>query len=185
MPASNLRRTHNGVYAWWEKDADLDLSYVGPLPERGHETCNHRHYLLTCKQYEYLLRRSGGRCEICHLPAEENTSGRLYIDHDPARGRWAVRGLLCRTCNATERFSHVVDARRYHESAWYWYVITAKDEPPIGALVRDHAERPWERTADGWVARFKLFQAEPPQTWDELVYRYGAHNLHVTCGVAA
>ena len=189
MQTPSLRQLPNGVYAWWEKDADVDLSHIGPLPAFGHEDCKHRYYLLTCKQYEYLLRRSSGRCEMCGLPWHENEFGRLYIDHDTALGRWAVRGLLCRRCNAVERFGWF-GARTYHANAWYLSELAAtgvplrRRQPRVGTIVLDFAYRPWRRTAAGWLPVEKRPRILWPHTWDELHFLYGPHNLHVVGGAA-
>lgn len=69
----------------------------------GHETCHHRTYLLSCDQFEALLARAGGRCELCSVPASDVVDGKLRIDHEHRIGLHAVRGLLCPTCNAHMR----------------------------------------------------------------------------------
>lgn len=79
-----------------------------------HAFClTHRQYRLNCADFEELIARATGRCEICGLPAERNHRGKLAIDHDHLLGRWAVRGLLCLSCN---QFMHQLreqrDARR-------------------------------------------------------------------------
>lgn len=67
----------------------------------GHETCNHKVYQLLCAEFEALLARANGRCEICQVPAEETAKGKLVIDHQygTAAGLGAVRGLICVACN--------------------------------------------------------------------------------------
>lgn len=63
-------------------------------------TCmTHKKYLLTCEDYDELVDRAGGCCEICLIAPEETAAGLLHIDHDHARGWGAVRGLLCGPCN--------------------------------------------------------------------------------------
>jgi hypothetical protein len=49
--------------------------------------------------YDQQLERQGGKCAMsdCNTKAEDNTFGRLYIDHDHTTG--APRGLLCNDCN--------------------------------------------------------------------------------------
>jgi hypothetical protein len=44
-----------------------------------------------------MYERASGRCEICGR-LEDDDCGLLCIDHDHGSG--AVRGLLCRKCNA-------------------------------------------------------------------------------------
>ncbi len=189
----SLPRIHNGVIAWWLIDAALDLSELGPLPDGGHETCAHRFYRLTCKDYEYLLRRSGGRCETCGLPGPENTTGKLYIDHDSDYGYWAVRGLLCRTCNSTLRYPWFGErGTRYLANAWYLQVLEragmlpgyVPPEPSLKAVVRDHSYRRWTRTRQGWTPH-TYRRVTRPQSWFDLVGRYGPHNLHIVHGGTA
>lgn len=50
-----------------------------------------RQYGITIEQYEKMLERCGGLCEICYK------SRKLHIDHDHKTGK--VRGLLCFDCN--------------------------------------------------------------------------------------
>lgn len=50
------------------------------------------HYGLNVEQWDALVLRAQGRCEICLVVLREP-----HIDHDHADGR--VRGLLCTSCN--------------------------------------------------------------------------------------
>jgi len=68
-----------------------------------HDTCHHRAYGLSCADFEQLLRRANGRCELCSTPAEQTPLGKLIIDHEQRIGMHAVRGLLCPACNAHMR----------------------------------------------------------------------------------
>lgn len=53
---------------------------------------------VTMEQYESMLEKVGGKCEICGAKPEENTmSHRIGIDHCHDTG--AIRGLLCKPCN--------------------------------------------------------------------------------------
>lgn len=63
---------------------------------KGHRGCvKHRNYHLTCVEYDRLILRSAGICDICcRLPKYW-----LVIDHDHRLGRRAVRGTLCERCN--------------------------------------------------------------------------------------
>lgn len=56
-----------------------------------------KRYGLTQEEYEALLVRSGGCCEICGVPEVSAPKGRLHIDHCHSTGK--VRGLLCQRCN--------------------------------------------------------------------------------------
>jgi hypothetical protein len=63
-----------------------------------------REYGMAAGDYAALLARQGGVCAICGAPpqrapqAHPEAAPILYVDHDHATG--AVRGLLCRSCNA-------------------------------------------------------------------------------------
>jgi hypothetical protein len=53
------------------------------------------HYGITKEKYATMLDKQGGKCAICRrFPGKQH----LQIDHNHTTG--AVRGLLCRTCNA-------------------------------------------------------------------------------------
>jgi hypothetical protein len=78
----------------------ISLAYFQlDLLNAGHVTCNHENYSLTCEQYERLLNRAKGHCELCGKPGFKSARGKLHIDHDHALGWHAVRGLLCNHCN--------------------------------------------------------------------------------------
>lgn len=66
--------------------------------ERVHKSCTHRKYRMSCQQIDELRAESGERCQICGR-LERYMLGILNIDHDHALGYWAVRGLLCPSCN--------------------------------------------------------------------------------------
>ncbi len=72
------------------------------IRSKGHETCNHKAYQLPCAEYEELLARADGRCEICRVAAAETVKGKLVIDHQygTSAGLGAVRGLVCVSCNS-------------------------------------------------------------------------------------
>lgn len=87
---------------------------------RGHASCYHVGYSLTCAEYNDLRRLAKGRCKVC-----TTETARLYIDHDHSIGQWAVRGLVCHRCNQHLR---LVDAgqckasasvARYLSNAWH------------------------------------------------------------------
>lgn len=98
----------------------------------AHETCHHATYRLDCHQYEELLARAQGCCEVCETEAHETPQGKLSIDHDRKLGYGAVRGLVCQQCNAhlgmVERGERPADERatEYLGRAWHLkYGITA------------------------------------------------------------
>lgn len=51
-------------------------------------------YNITLEQYEEMVRKRNGLCDICH---KQDLKHRLVVDHDHVTGE--NRGLLCRTCN--------------------------------------------------------------------------------------
>lgn len=70
--------------------------YRRPVTRR-HTSCFHTKYVLTCGEYDGLLRHADGYCTLCR---KRPRLGRpLNIDHDHALGQWAVRGLVCDRCN--------------------------------------------------------------------------------------
>jgi hypothetical protein len=156
---------------------------IGPV---RHDRCTHRNYLLTCSQYEALLNRAAGRCEICGLLASENPGGKLYIDHDHALGAWAVRGLLCQLCNTLLRSPESRTKLGYDTSAFHLALagetrLSEAVEPALMTVVRDHAQRPWQRDPEGWWPRFpRPAQHIYPVSWRRLISLYGPHNLRLS-----
>lgn len=192
VPLPNYRKYTNGRPVWWERDDHLDLDVYGPPVDHGHETCHHRNYRLTCGEYERLLRRAGGRCEICGRPDRENAKGKLHIDHDYEWGPWAVRGLLCHDCNSRERFPWMAQKRSpYIANAWYverlaelGVPLARPTEPPMGSRIADHRGLLWIHCKTGWVLQWKT-RSPTTKTWGGLLYKYGPHNLHVVRKAAA
>lgn len=72
-------------------------------PHRG---CRHLIYKLTCDEFDQLRERAQNRCEICGEGPKPTQRGMLFIDHDEMKGKWAVRGLLCVTCNSSLGLPH-------------------------------------------------------------------------------
>lgn len=56
---------------------------------------------ITHKEYDAMWAAQGGCCKICGIHASE-LSRALEVDHDHVSG--AIRGLLCRSCNAVLGF---------------------------------------------------------------------------------
>lgn len=152
---------------------------------RRHETCIHRRYVLTCKQYDELLLRSENRCEICSATAASQLWEKLCIDHDHGHGLWAVRGLLCQGCN---RFldqlprTHPAVAG-YLQNAWHLskgWPLDLPEEPPIGTRVMEPRRKVWVRIEDGWLRVNPHSRRAPIRMvipWQEIVHLFGAHNL--------
>ncbi len=83
-----------------------------PETPRPHWNCAHRNYRLTCGEFDQLRRRAGDKCEICRSGPMPGPRGMLFIDHDEMKGKWAVRGLLCNTCNSSLGLSHFAASRK-------------------------------------------------------------------------
>lgn len=154
------------------------------LPD--HEKCTrHRYYKLSCSQYEGLLRRSGGACEICRRPLARGTCGNLAIDH--CGMLWAVRGLLCNGCN--KRLGDGEDgwdkAAEYLANTWWKQQCAAaglplaqRPEPAVGSSIRNQFGIIWVHLSDaGWEARTQRNHNWTRRTWDDLFYYCGPHNL--------
>lgn len=117
------------------------LVYLDP-----HARCAHRRYKLTCDDYDDLAKKTDGRCGVCGAePA------RLIVDHDHNIGRWAVRGLICRRCNAllrdvdSGRVAPTPDVVTYLKAAWF----LTREEPASAVQAR----RPRRRDAPTMTAR--------------------------------
>ena len=65
--------------------------------------CHHFVYhRLTCDQYDELLARAGGHCEMCGTAESETGGQRLVVDHfqsGQSRIR-VIRGMVCDACNS-------------------------------------------------------------------------------------
>lgn len=82
-----------------------------------------KNYSISLEEYEYLVERAGGCCEICggegFLMRDWHKS-KLVIDHDHSTGD--VRGLLCHNCNRglglfQDKIENLETAIRYLERA--------------------------------------------------------------------
>lgn len=78
-------------------------------------TCQHFIYRMSCEDYEALIRRAGGRCEICR-----DVPKRAAIDHDHSVGEHGVRGLVCQKCNVN--LGHVDRGRKPADEATAAYL---------------------------------------------------------------
>lgn len=130
---------------------------------------------MTCEQYESLWARSGGRCEICGVRPEA-----LFIDHDATVGWWAVRRLLCVSCNTKLRDeAKTATEKAYMASAWYLTVLVpVPPEPSVGARVAGPFAGEWVHTDSGW-RRTRWANCAKPLTWSDMCRKYGAHNLTI------
>jgi hypothetical protein len=154
------------------------------LPD--HERCNsHRHYKLSCAQYEGLLAESGHACQICRRPARELKQRKLHIDH--CGSLWAVRGLLCISCNGRLRDGrHSPEWAAEYLAATWWERQCAvigvpagrSPEPPVGSAIRNQWGIVWINPGGGiWRTPNQGGHSWPGLFWPSLRDSYGPHNL--------
>lgn len=146
--------------------------------------CAHNTYRLDCSQYELLRADAGDRCQLCHIEPAETPQGYLVIDHDPKVGWWAVRGLVCSTCNTTRiPFEAPTDLtlRQFLANPWYQRTFGVgpelPPEPPQGTRAT-YRKRIWVHEDDRWYSQNGHLEPLEPQ-WKDLHYSYGAHNLQL------
>lgn len=120
----------------------LDLPAAIRVPRMRRTPCvghssRHWFYKLTCTDFDQLLKRSKGRCELCR-----DSARRVVFDHDHVLGLWAVRGLLCYSCNQdvivlerVQRNPHPLplysgEQRRYLAKSFYFRLARYGDLVP-------------------------------------------------------
>jgi len=156
----------------------------------GISTCRHTAYLMTCDQFDDLLKRSEQRCEICRRYGTETSHGQLYIDHDATRGMWAARGLLCGRCNSMlmHEKQFVPEVAAYLAAAWWRSmlaelgVVADPEEPPIGTVVYAGQCCHWKRDRKGWFCtcgRHRHRSSWQRRTWWELLRSFGPHRMRI------
>lgn len=93
--------------------------------------CLHRKYKLTCDEFNQLHDSDSSRCRICRVAEPDAPRGVLFIDHDLDLGYWAVRGLLCSTCNGLlgRELLAADDIAQYLADPWYVRVGRVDPEP--------------------------------------------------------
>lgn len=130
----------------WRSSAEAYLAkspLIFPAPQSQEKPPRRlREFGLSIDQYEWMLKITGDRCEICLNPETATFRGNprpLAIDHVPGTPRDApgvIRGLLCGICNT--RLS----------------ALENKIWRPLGeAYLERHAE--WERTGQSWKVLLK------------------------------
>ena len=184
---------------WWLIRRREETAAIGPgHAEWGGFCPTHERYLLDCAAFEQLWAHAEGRCEICR--AERPGAGQplLHIDHTPAVGEWAVRGILCGGCNSTVdhpgriRLDERQEAARlYLSEPWYLTILAAAGvdlqlpEPPPSSTIRGLKRRFWTRRDDGWHLRARPEAMTPGvRTWRWIYQRYGPHNIQLATEAA-
>jgi hypothetical protein len=87
-----------------ERYARMCLSLYPGVRERALNRLAKTSYVLTTAEREELLKKQGGVCANSSCAAQDDDTSRwtrLATDHDHAAADDAVRGLLCRRCNAS------------------------------------------------------------------------------------
>jgi len=129
---------------------------------------------------------------ICRRAGHETGHGFLCIDHDPFVGQWAVRGLLCSSCNGRLSMSPGwrPEAIAYLADPWYLRRFTElgisidlSAEPPIGSSAHTGRNR-WKRTRRGWECQSRL-GPHRAISWNDLHRRYGPHMINVALPLPA
>jgi Recombination endonuclease VII len=148
----------------------------------------HRHYKLSCDQFDALHAESDGRCQICRRLPEDTSHRMLCIDH--SGWLWRVRGLLCGTCNST--LGVMKDnwnlGRDYIARPWWrrecerlGLPADRVPEPDIGSAIRNQFGLVWARVhaepGRDWEMPTQRGQHRMPMRWNALYDDYGAHNL--------
>lgn len=146
--------------------------------------------MLGCSQFEQLLARSTQKCEICGAPGIAGPGrNKLHIDHDHTYPRWAVRGLLCHSCNSALSESAVKAgapwAADYLANSWWvkecerlGVPMEMASEPDHGALIVDQFDVPWLREGDGlWRPRGRGRPGISSATWKWLYRMRGPQNM--------
>lgn len=162
--------------------------HIAPLA--GITTCRHTDYLMTCQQFDDLLKRSQQRCEICGRHGSRTSHRQLYIDHDKWRGMWAVRGLLCGRCNSMlEHEKHFTpEVAQYLDASWWRSMLSALDvaeepgEPPLGSVVYAGQCCHWKRDRKGWFCtcgRHRHRSSWQRKTWHQVVRAFGPHRIRI------
>lgn len=73
-------------------------------------------YGITLAQYDEMLVKQGGVCDICGSPPPEGTY--LHIDHRKGTKPAVVRGLLCKQCNLAIGYLRDVPANAMAAAAY-------------------------------------------------------------------
>ena len=111
------------------------------MPESAvkHPSCYHVGYGLSCAEYDQLLAESRGCCMLCKRPSVLPRQ----IDHDHELGSWAVRGIVCGSCNQCLKWvdcgvkTATADIARYLANAWH---LRQPGSAAKRARVRDRTE---------------------------------------------
>ncbi len=103
------KKTKSGLQSWCKECSRIASKWYHKENPQKAKIYSHRSrrkrtsdcYQFTVKEYEVLLQRSNGVCEICGSPetikSRTGTLRPLSIDHCHKTGK--IRGLLCHRCN--------------------------------------------------------------------------------------
>jgi hypothetical protein len=137
---------------------------------------------MVCEQFDRLLARADGKCELCGADEEDSAWGQLHIDHEHQVGQWAVRGLLCDACNLKlqrgRRLPPTPRLQRYLANAWYEQEVARlgvsmdlPPEPGLGSTV-SAGNRRWIRLSEDYWVHPRGSQSTH-RTWRQIWYQHG------------
>lgn len=91
------KRIQCGRCEEWFNTTQGSQIYCSKCGSKYKDRANILKHGITDEQYQELIDRSGGSCELCGYTPGENATKSLSIDHDHETG--LIRGLLCWSCN--------------------------------------------------------------------------------------
>lgn len=154
----------------------------------GHRNCQHFVYAMNCAEMDNLCSWSNDRCRICGRSAAQNAHRWLSIDHAATRGDWAVRGLVCSSCNGRLRETPMYiwrpEVEQYMALAWVDYYFGERchqqPEPSIGKSAHA-AGYIWTRAEFGWWPHIEPNRTRSARvmTWDGLNRQYGPPRIEI------
>lgn len=117
------------------------------------KTCHHFFFHgLTCDQYDDLLDRANGCCEICGVAGKETPRGFLVVDHYHGKKVASfIRGMLCDYCNGT--VMACVDGLKV------WGPVSRKWE----AKGREYEANSWQRPTPAQLTEMAERTEKPPK----------------------
>lgn len=107
---------------FWAKNNRDKIRAKNKRQREGFTPLDHRRfwmkkkYGITLAQYDEMLEKQGGVCDICGSPPPEGTY--LHVDHRKGTKPAVVRGLLCKQCNLAIGYLRDVPANAVSAAAY-------------------------------------------------------------------